>query len=52
MKNRPSRTFLKKTLATPVILAIAIAAAQAGEPIFVPVKIDGPKHDPPNHTGR
>jgi len=23
---------------------------QAGEPIFVPVKIDGPVHDPSNHT--
>ena len=25
-------------------------AALAGEPIFVPVRIDGPRHDPPNHT--
>jgi hypothetical protein len=31
------------------ILALLMALA-ADEPIFVPVKIDGPKHDPPNHT--
>jgi len=31
------------------ILACALALA-ADEPIFVPVRIDGPKHDPPNHT--
>jgi hypothetical protein len=31
------------------ILALVLALA-ADEPIFVPVKIDGPKHDPPNHT--
>ncbi|MFV2065398.1 MAG: family 16 glycoside hydrolase [Pirellulales bacterium] len=31
------------------VLAGAITA-HAAEPIFIPVKIDGPKHDPPNHT--
>jgi len=33
-----------------VLLAVAPAAALAGEPIFVPVKIDGPVHDPANHS--
>lgn len=33
-----------------LILFAAIAAARASEPIFIPVKIDGPAHDPPNHT--
>lgn len=33
------------------VLCLALAAAvPAGEPIFIPVKIDGPVHDPPNHT--
>jgi hypothetical protein len=31
------------------ILTLVLALA-ADEPIFVPVKIDGPRHDPPNHT--
>ncbi|HUT95516.1 MAG TPA: VCBS repeat-containing protein [Thermoguttaceae bacterium] len=33
-----------------VLLAVAPAVALAGEPIFVPVKIDGPAHDPANHS--
>ena len=32
------------------LLAFAPAAGWAGEPIFVPVKIDGPAHDPANHS--
>jgi hypothetical protein len=31
-------------------LTAAPAALRAAEPIFVPVKIDGPVHDPKNHT--
>ncbi|UCE50214.1 MAG: hypothetical protein JSW47_08625, partial [Phycisphaerales bacterium] len=29
---------------------VASVAANAGEPIFIPLKIDGPVHDPSNHT--
>ena len=29
-----------------VLFVIAPVAVQAGEPIFIPVKIDGPAHDP------
>ena len=32
------------------VLVAAPAALRAAEPIFVPVKIDGPVHDPKNHT--
>lgn len=32
------------------LLAAASVAGYAGEPIFIPVKIDGPVHDPANHT--
>lgn len=31
-------------------LSLAPLNAQYGEVIFKPIKIDGPKHDPPNHT--
>lgn len=37
-------------LAVAVAAAWASAAAQAGEQIFLPVKIDGPAHDPPRHS--
>ncbi|MEK7753019.1 MAG: FG-GAP repeat protein, partial [Acidobacteriota bacterium] len=30
-----------------VLLALPLVAA---EPLFVPFKIDGPRHDPANHT--
>ncbi|NQT03116.1 MAG: hypothetical protein HQ580_13895, partial [Planctomycetes bacterium] len=33
-----------------VLFVIAPLALQAGEPIFIPVKIDGPAHDPANHS--
>ena len=33
-----------------VLLATAPLTLHAGEPIFIPVKIDGPAHDPANHT--
>ncbi|MHC4743812.1 MAG: FG-GAP repeat domain-containing protein, partial [Planctomycetota bacterium] len=33
-----------------VFFAIAPFVSQAGEPIFIPTKIDGPVHDPANHT--
>lgn len=33
-----------------LLLLGAAGAARASEPIFIPVKIDGPVHDPPNHT--
>ena len=37
-----------------ILLAVAAAlsggAVQAGEQLFLPVKIDGPVHDPPQHT--
>ena len=36
-------------LMTVWLVGIGVAAT-AGEPIFVPVKIDGPKHDPANHS--
>ncbi|MBM3744890.1 MAG: hypothetical protein FJW34_03735 [Acidobacteria bacterium] len=32
------------------VLAVLFAAPPAGEPLFIPVKIDGPAHDPANHT--
>ncbi len=32
------------------LLVLAAVTAQAGEPILIPVKIDGPVHDPSNHT--
>ncbi len=32
------------------LLFVASVAVYAGEPIFIPVKIDGPEHDPSNHT--
>ena len=31
-------------------VVLDIAAAQVGEPIFIPVKIDGPAHEPANHS--
>ena len=31
-------------------LAVLFAAAPTGEPLFIPVKIDGPLHDPANHS--
>ncbi|HIJ52932.1 MAG TPA: VCBS repeat-containing protein [Planctomycetes bacterium] len=31
-------------------LAVTIGTLQGAEPIFVPVKIDGPVHDPANHS--
>ena len=40
---------MKKQLATWTFL-IVTTAALGSEPIFIPVKIDGPKHDPANHT--
>ena len=33
-----------------VWFVVASAVSLAAEPIFVPVKIDGPKHDPQNHS--
>ena len=30
------------------LLLLVVSGLPAGEPIFVPVKIDGPVHDPPN----
>jgi hypothetical protein len=27
-----------------------LSAGQAGTPVFIPLKVDGPKHDPPNHS--
>lgn len=33
-----------------ILFAITPFALQAGEPIFIPVKIDGPVHDPANHS--
>ncbi len=36
---------MNKTLAVLTVLAGAITA-HAAEPIFIPVKIDGSKHDP------
>ncbi len=36
--------------AATLILIAGLATARASEPIFIPVKIDGPAHDPPNHT--
>jgi hypothetical protein len=33
-----------------VLLVALITAQQGGEPLFVPVKIDGPVHDPDRHT--
>ncbi len=42
MKNRWS--FLLAVLVTPCV------GLEAAEPIFVPLKIDGPAHDPSNHT--
>jgi len=33
-----------------LLCAIPAAVSHAAEPIFVPVKIDGPVHDPANHT--
>ena len=33
-----------------ITLLFLTAGLQAAEPIFVPVKIDGPVHDPANHT--
>ena len=33
-----------------LLVLTALSLAQAGEPIFVPVKIDGPVHDPANHS--
>ena len=44
-----NRTMILWTAAL-TISGIAMATGQAGKPIFVPVKIDGPEHDPPNHT--
>jgi len=32
------------------LLAVISVASLAGEPILIPVKIDGPVHDPANHT--
>jgi hypothetical protein len=32
------------------LLFVASVAVNAGEPILIPVKIDGPVHDPANHT--
>ncbi len=40
---------MTKTIVLLTVLGAAIAA-HAAEPIFIPVKIDGPVHDPPNHT--
>ena len=33
-----------------VLFAIIPFALHAGEPIFIPTKIDGPVHEPANHT--
>ena len=41
--NRESRVLLALILIAPLM-------AQGGELVFVPLKIDGPVHDPPNHT--
>ena len=32
------------------LLLLTSVTAYAGEPILIPVKIDGPVHDPANHT--
>lgn len=40
---------MKRQIVAALLLG-ATACARAGEPIFIPVKIDGPVHDPPNHT--
>lgn len=37
-------------LAALLVLVLAPAALSAAEPILVPVKIDGPVHDPKNHS--
>src|SRR5450756_2155115 len=29
---------------------VLLGSLTAAEPLFLPVKIDGPVHDPPNHT--
>ncbi len=39
-----------RTATLALIAGIAAVCAAAPEPIFIPVKIDGPAHDPPNHT--
>lgn len=39
-----------KTNTIVLLMLGAAACARSGEPIFIPVKIDGPVHDPPNHT--
>jgi len=41
------RTFRYFLLGLLIVTAVNL---QAGEPIFIPVKIDGPVHDPANHT--
>lgn len=33
-----------------IFLAASLMSLTAGEPIFAPIKIDGPKHDPANHS--
>ncbi len=33
-----------------LLLAMAPAAVLAAEPIFIPERIDGPVHDPANHS--
>ena len=37
-------------LACTLLFCCSTALLRANEPIFVPVKIDGPIHDPPNHS--
>ncbi len=40
----------KRTCFLAVVLTMFPLALRAAEPIFIPLKIDGPVHDPSNHT--
>ncbi len=39
-----------RILVVPIAACLAAPAAPAAEPILAPVKIDGPRHDPANHS--
>ena len=40
----------EKLILLAVIAALNSGVTQAGEQLFLPVKIDGPAHDPPQHS--
>lgn len=48
--NSPTFPSVRIFLCLCFVTLLAAARAGAGEPIFIPVKIDGPVHDPANHT--